>query len=143
MLRTWRRFWNMDETRHPEDPRLGHEATDVNVWAVGKFAIALVVMCAFSLVLLWGLLKYFQSEQATSMANTVEPTKLFPQPRLQRTPVLDLRAIRAEEDKVLDSYAWVDQKQGIVRIPVALAIDVLAKRGLPAVAPASVKEVKK
>ena len=46
------------------------------------------------------------------MATTVEPTKLFPQPQLQRTPVLDLRAIRAEEDKVLDSYAWVDQKQG-------------------------------
>jgi hypothetical protein len=133
----------MDETRHPHDPRLGHETTDVNVWAVGKFAIALVVVCLISIVLLWGLLKYFQSEQATSMATTVEPTKLFPQPRLQRTPVLDLRAIRAEEDKVLDSYAWVDQKQGVVRIPVALAIDVLAKRGLPAVAPVGAKEAPK
>jgi hypothetical protein len=129
----------MDETRHAHDARVGHETTDVNVWAVGKFGIALVVVCGMSIVLLWGLLKYFQSEQATSMATTVEPTKLFPQPRLQRTPVLDLRAIRAEEDKVLDSYAWVDQKQGVVRIPVALAIDVLAKRGLPAV----VKEVPK
>jgi hypothetical protein len=133
----------MDETRHPHDPRLGHETTDVNVWAVGKFAIGLMVVCAMSIALLWGLLKYFQSQQDTSMANTVEPTKLFPQPRLQRTPVLDLRAIRAEEDKVLDSYAWVDQKQGVVRIPVALAIDVLAKRGLPAVAPASAKEAPK
>jgi hypothetical protein len=130
----------MDETSHSHDPRPGHETTDVNVWAVGKFGIALVVVCAMSIALLWGLLKYFQSEQATSMATTVEPAKLFPQPRLQRTPVLDLRAIRAEEDKVLDSYAWVDQKQGIVRIPVALAIDVLAKRGLPATVPASAKE---
>ena len=133
----------MDETRHPQDPRLGHETTDVNVWAVGKFAIALVVVCVLSLAMLWGLLKYFQSEQATRMVPTVEPTKLFPQPRLQRTPVLDLRAIRAEEDKLLDSYAWVDQKQGVVRIPVALAIDVLAKRGLPATVPASGKEVPK
>jgi hypothetical protein len=133
----------MDGTRHPHDPRLGHETTDVNVWAVGKFAIGLVVVCVMSIAMLWGLLKYFQSEQATSMATTVEPTKLFPQPRLQRTPVLDLRAIRAEEDKMLDSYAWVDQKQGLVRIPVALAIDVLAKRGLPAVVPASAKEAPK
>ena len=104
---------------------------------------ALVVVCVISIALLWGLLKYFQSQEATSMATTVEPTKLFPQPRLQRTPILDLRAIRAEEDKVLDSYAWVDQKQGIVRIPVAQAIDVLAKRGLPATVPASAKEVPK
>jgi hypothetical protein len=133
----------MDETRRPHDPRVGHETTDVNVWAVGKFGIALVVVCVMSIALLWGLLKYFQSEQATSMATTVEPTKLFPQPRLQRTPVLDLRAIRAEEDKVLDSYAWVDQKQGVVRIPVALAIDILAKRGLPATVPASAKEAAK
>jgi hypothetical protein len=133
----------MDETRHPDDPRLGHETTDVNVWAVGKFAIALVVICMFSLVVLWGLLKYFQSEEATSMATSVEPTKLFPQPRLQRTPILDLRAMRAEEDQLLNSYAWVDKKQGVVRIPVSLAIDVLAKRGLPAVAPASAKEAPK
>ena len=133
----------MDETRHPHDPRFGHEPTDVNVWAVGKFAIGLVVVCVMSIVLLWGLLKYFQSEQATSVAITVEPTKLFPQPQLQKTPILDLRAIRAEEDKLLNSYAWVDQKQGVVRIPVALAIDVLAKRGLPATVPASAKEVPK
>ena len=102
----------MDENKHPHDPRLGHETTDVNVWAVGKFGIALVVVCVISIALLWGLLKYFQSEQATPVANTVDPIKLFPQPRLQRTPVLDLRAIRAAEDKVLDSYGWVDQKQG-------------------------------
>jgi hypothetical protein len=133
----------MDETRHAHDPGLGHETTDVNVWAVGKFGIALVVVCLMSIALLWGLLKYFQSEQATSMATSVEPTKLFPQPRLQRTPILDLRAIRAEEDQLLNSYAWVDQKQGVVRIPVSLAIDVLAKRGLPAVAPASAKEAPK
>ena len=133
----------MDETRHTHDPGLGHETTDVNVWAVGKFGIALVVVCLMSIALLWGLLKYFQSEQATSMATSVEPTKLFPQPRLQRTPILDLRAMRAEEDQLLNSYAWVDKKQGVVRIPVSLAIDVLAKRGLPAVAPASAKEAPK
>ena len=52
------------------------------------------------------------------MARTIQPTKLFPQPQLQQTPVLDLRAMRAEEDKVLNSYAWVDQPKGVVRIPI-------------------------
>jgi hypothetical protein len=118
----------MDENK---PPHIGHETTDVNVWAVGKFAIGLVVVCVVSIGLLFGLLKFFQSREETSVANTVEPTKLFPQPQLQKTPIPDLKAIRAEEDKLLNGYAWVDQPKGVVRIPVDRAIEVLAQRGLP------------
>ncbi len=121
----------MDETRQPHIPNPGHETKDVNVWAVGKFAIGLVVVCVVSLGLLFGLMRFFQSREETSVANTVEPVKLFPEPQLQKTPILDLKEIRAEEDKLLNSYAWVDPKNGIVRIPVDRAIEVLAKRGLP------------
>jgi hypothetical protein len=127
----------MDETKHSHDPQIGHETTDVNVWAVGKFAIGLVIVAIVSLALLFALLKFFQSRQETSVANSVEPTKLFPEPQLQKTPILDLKAIRAEEDKLLTGYAWVDQKKGVVRIPVAQAIEVLAKRGLPHSVPAA------
>jgi hypothetical protein len=118
----------MDENRQPH---IGHETTDVNVWAVGKFAIGLVVVCVVSIALLFGLLKFFQSREETSVANPVEPTKMFPQPQLQKTPIPDLKAIRAEEDKLLNGYAWVDQPKGVVRIPVDRAIEVLAQRGLP------------
>jgi hypothetical protein len=118
----------MDENKHPH---IGHETTDVNVWAVGKFAIGLVIVCVVSIALLFGLLKFFQSREETSKANTVEPTKMFPQPQLQKTPIPDLKAIRAEEDKLLNGYAWVDQPKGVVRIPVDRAIEVLAQRGLP------------
>ena len=118
----------MDENKHRQ---IGHETTDVNVWAVGKFAIGLVVVCVVSIALLFGLLKFFQSREETSVANTVEPTKMFPQPQLQKTPIPDLKAIRAEEDKLLNGYAWVDQPKGVVRIPVDRAIEVLAQRGLP------------
>ena len=121
----------MDEIKHPQDPHAGHETTDINVWAVGKFAIGLVIVCVVSLLLLFGLLKFFQSREETSVANTVEPVKLFPEPQLQKTEILDIKALHAEEDKLLNGYAWVDPKQGIVRIPVDRAIEVLAKRGLP------------
>jgi hypothetical protein len=121
----------MDENKPPNTPHAGHETTDVNVWAVGKFAIGLVIVCVVSIGLLFGLLKYFQSREETSVANTVEPTKMFPEPQLQKTPIPDLKAIRAEEDKLLNGYAWVDQPKGVVRIPVDRAIEVLAKRGLP------------
>jgi len=134
----------MDETKQPRNPQIGHETTDVNVWAVGKFAIGLVIVCVVSIVLLFGLLKFFQSREETAVANTVEPVKLFPEPQLQKTPILDLKAIRAEEDKLLNGYAWVDPKKGVVRIPVAQAIEVLARRGLPSRSvPAAAQEVGK
>jgi hypothetical protein len=121
----------MDETRHVPNAGPGHETTDVNVWAVGKFMVGLAVVCLISLTLLLGLVKFFQSEQADPQAVKVDPVKLFPQPQLQRTPAVDLRAVRAEEDKLLNGYAWVDPEKGLVRIPIDQAIDILAKRGMP------------
>jgi hypothetical protein len=122
----------MDELE-PHTPHPGHETTDINVWAVGKFAIALVAVTLVSLVLLFGLMKYFQSRETTEVVKTINPVKAFPQPQLQVAPIPDLKAFRADEDKVLNSYAWVDQPKGIVRIPIDQAIDLLAKRGLPSI----------
>src|ERR1017187_6390263 len=75
MPRTWRRFWNMDETKQPRNPQIGHETTDVNVWAVGKFAIGLVIVCVVSIVLLFGLLKFFQSPNSSTMDTTHTMTR--------------------------------------------------------------------
>ncbi len=41
-------------------------------------------------------------------------------------------ALRPGEDAILNSYGWVDQKNGIARIPISRAIDIIAARGLPA-----------
>jgi hypothetical protein len=121
----------MDEIKHTPDHGPGHETSDVNIWAIGRFGIALIVLCVISILMLLGLFRYFQSQEETRTAAGVEPRQIFPQPQLQQTPVLDLRAIRAEEDQVLNSYAWMDQAKGVVRIPISQAIDILAKRGLP------------
>jgi hypothetical protein len=118
----------------PETPGNGpgHETADVNVWAIGKFAVALVAIIAVSLMLLIGLFKYFQTrDQANPTAVSVDPTKLFPEPRLQRTPTPDLKTIRADEDRMLNSYGWVDTQKNVVRVPIDVAIDLLAKKGLP------------
>jgi hypothetical protein len=116
----------------PPDNGPGHETGDVNVWAIGKFAFALIAIIAVSLVLLVGLFKYFQTrDEANPTAVSVDPTRLFPEPRLQRTPIPDLKTVRAEEDRVLNSYGWVDPQKNIVRVPIDVAIDLLAKKGLP------------
>jgi hypothetical protein len=60
-----------------------------------------------------------------------EAGRLPPAPRLQSTPLQDLEELRAEEEKELTSYGWVDEKAGIARIPIDEAIKIVAARGLP------------
>lgn len=124
----------MEENKtHTPRPGPGFETSDINVWAVGKFAIALVAIMVVSLALLFGLMKYFQSQEAHEKATTVDPPKVFNEGvLLQDKPVVDLKKFHDSEDKVLNSYAWVDQSKGIVRIPIDRAIDIVAQRGLPA-----------
>ena len=43
----------------------------------------------------------------------------------QNTPVTDLKAMRAAEDRVLQHYGWVDKQQGVVHIPIDQAKDKL------------------
>jgi hypothetical protein len=43
----------------------------------------------------------------------------------------DLHDLREETSAVLHSYRWVDQKNGIVGIPIEEAIKIVAQKGLP------------
>jgi hypothetical protein len=123
----------MEETNtHVPHNGPGHETSDINVWAVGQFAFALVGITLLSLALLFGLMKYFQSREASERAVAVEPAKVFPEPRLLEHEPIDLTKFREGEEKVLSSYGWVDQSKGVVRIPIDRAIDVVAQKGLPA-----------
>jgi hypothetical protein len=117
-----------EDNRHI--PPVGHEETDADASSVGRFGAILVLVLVLSLVLLFGLFRYFQSREGAGVA-TVDPTKSFPEPRLQKTPVNDLKEVRDAENQVLHSYAWVDPQKGVVRIPIDRAIDLLAQHGLP------------
>jgi hypothetical protein len=115
-------------------PGADHERSDIDVWAVGKFAIGLAFLCVLAMGLLFGLFKYFQATTGGPMPNqglNVDARRLPPEPRLQTTPVTDLKEMRAAEDKILNGYSWVDQAHGVVRVPIDRAIDMLAQRGLP------------
>ncbi len=112
-----------------------HEESDVDVWAIGRFVIAMIAVVAVALGLLFGLFRYFESISGGMKPvadEHVNAGKRPPQPHLEEKPVVDLRKIRAAEDKALSSYGWIDKEHGVVRIPVARAIDLLTQRGLPA-----------
>src|SRR5947209_13701872 len=59
------------------------------------------------------------------------PASSPPAPVLQPDPVADLHQMRAQEDQILQGYAWVDRGAGKVRIPIARAMQLLVERGLP------------
>jgi hypothetical protein len=125
------------EAQGGQDPALKHETGDVNVFAVTRFGIGLVLLCLVAFALLFGLFRFFQAREAAEQPPAqpgvnVTAQRLPPEPRLQSTPVVDLRAVRAAEDQILNDYAWVDPDHGVVRIPIEKAIDLLARRGLPA-----------
>ncbi len=53
----------------------------------------------------------------------------FPGPREQPNPIVDLQALRAREDAEITNYGWINRTSGIVRIPIARAMElVLAKQ---------------
>jgi len=64
--------------------------------------------------------------------------KTFPKPVLEYSERTQFIQELENEDKALESYDWVDQNAGIVRIPIEQAMDLVAQRGLP-VLPESVR----
>ena len=108
--------------------RGGFEHSDVNVIAVGKVAVALLLVTLAAMGLLVGVFNYFKSTEGGE-AKTESPRKTFPQPQLEENPIPDLAAFRAAEDETLTTYGWVDRQKGIVRIPISQAMDKVLKDG--------------
>ena len=116
-----------------------HETRDANIRNVVIFGAGLVVLTAFGLAVSAGVFHYFALHQALGPpASPFENVReLPPAPRLQVTPVQDLEHYRAGQDQELTSYGWVDQKGGVVRIPIDRAMDLLIEKGLPVRSPGS------
>src|SRR5262245_43514888 len=118
----------------PEPPdRVGHETRDASPFYVGLFALGLAVMIALVLPLLGWMLRRFEAEarEADPVQSPLAGDQVPPEPRLQSAPDTDLVRLRREEEQRLSSYAWIDSRQRLVRIPIERAIEILAERGLP------------
>lgn len=65
-----------------------------------------------------------QGSNATNTGNIFEQTDHMP------TPKQALAAMRAEEEAILNNYAWVDRNAGVVRLPIADAMKLRLQQGL-------------
>jgi hypothetical protein len=117
------------------DPQVGHELSDLRPGYIALFGIALTSVIVAAAVIA-SLLIHFKaaehSRQETPVPRLAQEREATPGPRLQVDANKDLRQMRAGEDTVLDSYGWVDKDSVIVRIPIQRAMEILAKKGLPA-----------
>lgn len=117
----------------PQPPVLGHEHEDVTTRPIVLAGVGLTIFLIIVVGLMLGLYDFFAAREArlSPPANPLaaaEGPRLPPEPRLQVHPVRDLRELREAESNILDHYAWVDKSAGVVRIPIARAIDVMAAR---------------
>jgi hypothetical protein len=111
----------------------GHEKRDAPMSGVLMLGAVFVVLLIFGLLVSLGAFRYFtQHEPMGPPASPFENVRsLPPTPRLQVTPAVDLRDYLKGQQELLNSYGWVDQKAGIVRIPIDRAMELLLEKGLP------------
>jgi hypothetical protein len=126
-----------------------HEPNTVNIPGVVKFLVWLSVAVIVVALLMWGLLHFFdkrKAQEATPPSPLAPEVRLPPEPRLQgapgsvRAPAEDIRRLREQEDRTLNSYGWIDQQNGIIRIPIEQAKKLIEQKGFPATPPSASRE---
>ncbi len=127
----------------PERQDPGYEASDAHsgstlragaLLLVAMFLVAAIVVPIFRL--LARLERTEQPRPATVISAAPPPAA---GPKLVTNEPATLAAFRAQEDAILNSYAWVEKDKGIARLPIAEAMRLVAVRGalpeFPAPAP--------
>jgi hypothetical protein len=123
--------------KHPANAQNStrHETTDADVGVIVKFAIGLFVALVLTLVVTRWVFNYFAARQGVGPpASPFENSRELPPgdvPRLQVVPPQELHTYKEQQENLLKSYGWVDEKDGIVRIPIDRAMGLLLQKGLP------------
>lgn len=131
------------DTDHAEKQPPAALATDaeLNTKAIVYVGVGTAVVTIVAMVVVWWMLlgiKKLESAEDPAPSALPEAAEVMvpPAPRLEVSPPQNLKDLRAREDALLDEPAWIDQGAGTVRLPIDLALDVVARRGLPSAPPA-------
>jgi hypothetical protein len=134
-----------DEIKHGNPEGHGdYERRDIGVTGVFYFIVGLAVATFIVHLLLAGLYD-FLDKRARNLQPPVNPLienvptdtrnvparypeKAFPEPRLERDERDEIYNFRMREEDTLNSYGWVDEKAGTVRIPIERAMELEAQR---------------
>jgi hypothetical protein len=148
MMYSRTKYWNQrmsDETKHGQGED-GFERQDMAARGVFAFLISLAVGGVLVYFVVWGLYDFMDARQKSHQPPQAplvkqseadprivlpEDITKFPQPRLERNERIEIRDFRVKEEQALNTYGWVDEKAGVVHIPIERAMQLVAQRGLP------------
>lgn len=105
----------------------GVEPSDVSPRPVLAVAAAILLTLALSAGAIWLLLGWWRMPTGAGPDAPEGPRTALP--RLQAAPQDEKAAYFAEKDRLLHDYGWVDRQAGTARIPIEVAMDLLAARG--------------
>lgn len=117
-----------------DDSPADYEPVTVSVRVPVLLGLGLAALVACTLAGLWGLDRLWSGPTAAREGTTPIPEQaprelwssdapLSARQRQQRTDY------EAQQEKLLNSYGWIDQDAGVARIPIARAMELLQQRG--------------
>jgi len=115
-------------------PQGGYEKSDLRSRPIVVFGVILGAMVALAFVAAYGMihvLGWWERPRLETPASPLATRAIPPEPRLQVEAPKDLKSLRAAEQEVLTTYAWVSKEAGIARIPIERAMQLVLERGLP------------
>jgi hypothetical protein len=121
------------------DNGVRHEHRDIKVGTVAIVGVVLLGLLAIiGHVVPWIAFRLMEKEAPpeAAAAPPLEESPPPPLPRLQANPQADLARMRFDAEEQLRSFGWADRPNGIVRIPIERAMDLIVERGLPVAASA-------
>lgn len=107
-----------------------HEHSDVSLRSVLIFGASLIIAA----VLIHWIVERFYADLGHRYPPTVYGSRQGPptiqalSPQLQSNPAADLAAMRRRDRQILESYGWIDQRAGVIRIPIERAMQLSAQR---------------
>lgn len=112
----------------------GYERTDASPRGLVYFALFIAAILAVTAIALIWLFKHYEKTENPGSAvaapfTGVEP--LPPPPRIQSNPGADMQSYFQSQQNLLNSYGWIDRQNGIVRLPIDRAMELILERGLP------------
>lgn len=131
---------NETDSTQPDDANhRGHEPDVVNAHLLIVSGAGLVLLVALVLLLVYAATRFLatQVQSEAEQAPGIQPTHTTTGPQVTAEQPQLLRELRESEQQRLTTYEWIDQQDGVARIPIDRAMDILAKQGLPAAEPES------
>ena len=114
---------------HPQGGNYEH--SDAQLKPLIVFAVALAVLIAVTLGIIASIQSSFErAHEAESRVHPLSDQRTpSNEPALQENPYDDIAVHRQYERNMLERYAWIDQENEIVRIPVERAMALVLERG--------------